>query len=62
MRIWFKRLAMSFFAVAFLLIYYGYQKSKVEGNSAEVVMMYIGAALCAAAGLAGVRERHRSDV
>jgi hypothetical protein len=62
MRIWLKRLSMSFLAVGFLLVWYGYQRSKVEGTSGTVVVMYVGAALCAAAGLAGVRERHRPDV
>ena len=62
MRTWLKRFSMSFLAIAFLLFWFGYQRSKTEGNSAAVVMMYVGAALCAAGGLAGVRERHRPDV
>jgi uncharacterized protein involved in response to NO len=56
------RFSMSFLAVAFILTWQGYQWSKYEGNSTRVVMSYIGAALCAAAGLAGVRERHRPEV
>lgn len=62
MRRWLMRFSMSFLAVAFILTWQGYQWSKYEGNSTRVVMSYIGAALCAAAGLAGVRERHRPEV
>ena len=62
MRRWLARLSMSFFVIGFVLIWQGYQWSKIEGNSERVVMSYIGAGLCAAAGLAGTRERHRPEV
>jgi hypothetical protein len=62
MRKWLARLSVSFLVIAFVLVWQGYKLAQAEGNSSRVVLAYLGAALCAAAGLAGVRERHRPDV
>ena len=62
MRKWLARLSVSFLVVAFVLVWQGYKMAQTEGNSNRVVLAYIGAALCAATGLAGMRERHRPEV
>lgn len=62
MRKWLARFSISLLALAFVLAWQGYGWGKTEGNSRRVVWSYLGAALCAAAGLAGMRERHRPEV
>jgi hypothetical protein len=62
MRRWLARFSFSFLAVAFVFAWQGYTFSKMEGTTTRVAAYYIGAALCAAAGLAGARERHRPEV
>lgn len=62
MRRWLARLGFSFFVLGFVLFWSAYQRSKTEGMTARVVFYVLGGAACAAAGLAGVRERHRADV
>ena len=61
MRWWLARLGFSFFVLAFVLFWSAYQRNKVEGPTARVVLYVAGGAACAAAGLAGVRERHRPE-
>ena len=62
MRKWLARLSVSFFVIAFVLVWQGYKLSQAEGHSPRVVAAYLGAAVSAAAGLAGVRERHRPEI
>jgi hypothetical protein len=62
MRRWLARLSMSFLIVGFVLVWRGYQIGQVEGSTGRVVAAYLGAAACVAAGLAGVRERHRPEL
>ncbi len=59
MRGWLARLGFSFFVLAVVLFWSAYQWNKAEGPTARVVLYVVGGAACAAAGLAGVRERHR---
>ena len=59
MRPWLARLGFSFVVLAFVLFWSAYQRTKTEGTSARVVLYTLLGAACAAAGLAGVRERHR---
>ena len=62
MRRWLARLGFSFVVLAFVLFWSAYQRSKTEATSARVILYVMGGAACAAAGMAGVRERHRTDV
>jgi len=62
MRKWLARLSLSFLVIGFVLVWQGYKLSQAEGQSSRVVLMYVGAGLCAAAGLAGARERHRPEI
>lgn len=59
MRIWLARFGFSFLVLACVLFYTTWQRQKVEGTTARVVMQAVGGALLAGAGLAGLRERHR---
>jgi hypothetical protein len=56
MRKWLARLTMSFIILAAVLVWEG-RKARERGESAWP--HYIGAALLAGAGMAGMRERHR---
>jgi hypothetical protein len=59
MRRWLARLSFSFLALAFVLAWQGWRHSSAGAEGWRVAALYLGAALCLAAGLAGVRERHR---
>ena len=56
MRRWLGRLAFSFIILAALLVWEA-RKARERGESASTY--YIGAAVLAGAGMAGMRERHR---
>ncbi|HEX8915762.1 MAG TPA: hypothetical protein VF796_25635 [Humisphaera sp.] len=58
-RTWLARFGFSFIALAVLMGYNAYQFNAVEGKTPRVVGYTVAAALLAAAGLAGLRERHR---
>jgi hypothetical protein len=62
MRRWLARLNASFFVLGFVLAWQGYKTQQAEGTTGKVVAAYLAAAGCAAAGLAGTRERHRPQV
>lgn len=59
MRYWLARFGFSLVVLAFVLFWSAYQRNKAEGASARVVLYLVAGAACAAAGLAGVQERHR---
>ena len=54
MRTWLARLSFPFLVLAFVLAWEGY---KVDGTRAT--LYFAGAAVLFAAGIAGIRERHR---
>lgn len=62
MRRWLARLSFSFLVLGFVLAWQGYRLGQREGESSRVTACYVGAAACVAAGLAGVRERHRDPL
>ena len=57
MRKWLARLAFSFIILAAWLVWEG-RKARERGD-ANVTWYYVGAAVLAGAGMAGMRERHR---
>jgi hypothetical protein len=59
MRHWLSRFSFSFLALAFLLGYTGYRAAREGADGRHAAPWYVGAAASAAAGLAGLRERHR---
>ena len=59
MRHWLSRLAFSLVVVAFVLAYTGWRAGQEGAGPWRVNAHYIGAAIALAAGLAGMRERHR---
>lgn len=62
MRRWLARLGFPFLVLAFVLAWEGRRASAGRGGSVDpdrVTLYYAGAAVLGAAGLAGVRERHR---
>jgi hypothetical protein len=59
MRHWLSRFSFSLLALAFLLGYTGYRAAAEGTDRWHVVPWYVGAAASTAAGLAGLRERHR---
>ena len=58
MRRWLARLSLSFLILAAVLVWEG-RKAKDRGESPT--LRYIGAALLAGAGMAGMHERHRPE-
>ena len=56
MRRWLGRLAFSFIILAAVLVWEG-RKARDRGEAAT--WYYVGAAVLAGAGMAGMRERHR---
>jgi hypothetical protein len=56
MRKWLGRLAFSFIVLAAVLVWEG---SRARERGESVTWYYIGAAVLAGAGMAGVREKHR---
>jgi hypothetical protein len=58
LRTWLGRLSFSFIALAAVLWWEG-QRARERGDNA--IGYYVGAALLAGAGMAGMRERHRPD-
>ncbi len=60
MRRWIGRLSFTFFILAFLLFYQGHEIQTELGNSTRVHLHYIGAIVCVAAGMIGVRYRHNA--
>lgn len=58
LRRWLGRLAFSFIIIAAVLFWEG-RKARERGEPAT--WYYIGAALLAGAGMAGINERHRRD-
>ena len=63
-RYWLGRASFSFLIVATFLVWEGYQISQgrlVPNKSWQMVLCYIGAALCFALFLVGAHERHRGQ-
>ena len=59
MRYWLTRFSFSFIAVGLVLAWSAYHGPEQGSGPARIDLMWVGAAICLAAGLAGVRERHR---
>jgi len=57
-RRWFARLAFSFIVLGAVAAYEG-NRARERGESTRATLLFAGAAVGVAAGLAGVRARHR---